>query len=52
MLIMLAGPEMPTSGIITYNGEPITGPASDRSLIFKHPRSILGCRRSITWRSV
>jgi NitT/TauT family transport system ATP-binding protein len=37
LLMMLAGLEMPTSGAITYNGQPITGPAADRSLIFQQP---------------
>jgi len=32
-LMMLAGLEMPTSGTITYNGEAISGPGADRSLI-------------------
>jgi ABC-type nitrate/sulfonate/bicarbonate transport system ATPase subunit len=33
----LAGLEMPTSGIIVYNGTTITGPGADRSLIFQQP---------------
>jgi NitT/TauT family transport system ATP-binding protein len=37
LLMLLAGLEMPTSGTITYNGEPITGPDADRSLIFQQP---------------
>jgi ABC-type nitrate/sulfonate/bicarbonate transport system ATPase subunit len=37
LLMMLAGLEMPTSGTITYASEPITGPSSDRSLIFQQP---------------
>lgn len=37
LLMLLAGLEMPTSGKITYNGKPITGPDSDRSLIFQQP---------------
>jgi NitT/TauT family transport system ATP-binding protein len=34
---MLAGLEMPTSGTITHNGQPITAPDPDRSLIFQQP---------------
>jgi len=37
LLQMMAGLEQPTSGSITYNGLPITEPASDRSLIFQQP---------------
>jgi NitT/TauT family transport system ATP-binding protein len=37
LLMMLAGLEMPTSGTITYNDVPISGPAADRSLIFQQP---------------
>jgi ABC-type nitrate/sulfonate/bicarbonate transport system ATPase subunit len=37
LLMMLAGLEMPTSGTILYNGEAISGPAADRSLIFQQP---------------
>ena len=37
LLMMLAGLEMPTFGTITYDSEPITGPSSDRSLIFQQP---------------
>jgi NitT/TauT family transport system ATP-binding protein len=37
LLMMLAGLEMPTAGAMTYNGTPIEGPASDRSLIFQQP---------------
>jgi NitT/TauT family transport system ATP-binding protein len=37
LLMLLAGLEMPTFGKITYNGKPITGPDSDRSLIFQQP---------------
>jgi NitT/TauT family transport system ATP-binding protein len=36
-LMLLAGLEMPTSGTILHNGQPITGPDSDRSLIFQQP---------------
>jgi ABC-type Fe3+/spermidine/putrescine transport system ATPase subunit len=35
--MMLADLEMPTSGIIVYNGEAITGPGTDHSLIFLQP---------------
>ena len=37
LLMLLAGLEMPTSGTIIYNGEPIVGPDADRSLIFQQP---------------
>ena len=37
LLTLLAGLETPTSGTILYNGDPITGPDSDRSLIFQQP---------------
>jgi NitT/TauT family transport system ATP-binding protein len=37
LLTLLAGLEMPTSGTILYNGSPITGTDSDRSLIFQQP---------------
>jgi NitT/TauT family transport system ATP-binding protein len=37
LLGMMAGLEMPTSGVILHHGEPITGPNPDRSLIFQQP---------------
>ncbi len=37
LLMLLAGLEMPISGTITYNGETVTGPGADRSLIFQQP---------------
>ena len=37
LLMLLAGLEMPTSGSITYAGQPITGPDAERSLIFQQP---------------
>lgn len=37
LLMLLAGLEMPTSGSITYEGQPITGPDAERSLIFQQP---------------
>ena len=37
LLTLLAGLEMPTSGTMLYNGSPITGPDSNRSLIFQQP---------------
>ena len=37
LLMLLAGLEMPTSGMITHNGKPITGPDAERSLIFQQP---------------
>jgi NitT/TauT family transport system ATP-binding protein len=37
LLSMIAGLEMPTSGAILHNGEPITAPNPDRSLIFQQP---------------
>ena len=35
LLSMMAGLEMPTSGTMSYNGRPITGPSTDRSMIFQ-----------------
>jgi len=37
LLQMMAGLEMPTDGVMCHNGEPITGPNPDRSLIFQQP---------------
>lgn len=37
LLMLLAGLEMPTSGSITYESQPITGPDAERSLIFQQP---------------
>ena len=37
LLMLLAGLEMPTSGTMLHNGKPITGPDSNRSLIFQQP---------------
>jgi NitT/TauT family transport system ATP-binding protein len=37
LLMLLAGLEMPTSGSITCEGQPITGPDAERSLIFQQP---------------
>jgi len=37
LLSMLAGLEMPTSGQLLHNGQPITEPHPDRSLIFQQP---------------
>ncbi len=37
LLSMLAGLESPTSGMLLHNGQPITGPNPDRSLIFQQP---------------
>lgn len=37
LLSMLAGLESPTSGLLLHNGQPITGPNPDRSLIFQQP---------------
>jgi ABC-type nitrate/sulfonate/bicarbonate transport system ATPase subunit len=37
LLMLLAGLEVPTSGTTAYNGGPIDGPSSDRSLIFQQP---------------
>ena len=37
LLQMLAGLETPTSGTLLHNGQPITGPDPDRSLIFQQP---------------
>lgn len=37
LLSMIAGLELPTSGVILHNGEPITAPNPDRSLIFQQP---------------
>ncbi len=37
LLGMIAGLEMPTSGVILHNGNPITAPDPDRSLIFQQP---------------
>lgn len=37
LLQMMAGLEMPTSGVMRHNGQPITGPNPDRSLIFQQP---------------
>ncbi|MEM6714819.1 MAG: ABC transporter ATP-binding protein [Cyanobacteria bacterium P01_D01_bin.6] len=35
LLSMMAGLEMPTSGALLYNGEAITEPSTDRSMIFQ-----------------
>jgi len=35
LIRLLAGFEMPTSGSITLNGEPVTGPARDRLVLFQ-----------------
>jgi NitT/TauT family transport system ATP-binding protein len=35
LLCLIAGLEEPTSGVISAHGEPITGPAPERSLIFQ-----------------
>ena len=35
LLSMMAGLEMPTSGVMSYNSQPITGPSTDRSMIFQ-----------------
>lgn len=37
LLSMLAGLQLPTSGTLTHNGQPITAPSPDRSLIFQQP---------------
>ncbi|WMS44525.1 ABC transporter ATP-binding protein [Acuticoccus sp. MNP-M23] len=35
LLYLMAGLEAPTEGVINYFGEPVTGPSSERSLIFQ-----------------
>jgi NitT/TauT family transport system ATP-binding protein len=35
LLYLIAGLEEPTSGVISAHGEPVTGPAPERSLIFQ-----------------
>lgn len=37
LLSLIAGLEMPTSGVILHKGKPITAPDPDRSLIFQQP---------------
>jgi NitT/TauT family transport system ATP-binding protein len=37
LLSLIAGLEMPTAGVILHQGQPITAPDPDRSLIFQQP---------------
>jgi len=37
LLNMMAGLDTPTSGLLLHNGQPVSGPSPDRSLIFQQP---------------